>query len=340
MLKSARIKLTAWYLIIIMCITVSFSVVVYSGVVRSTERALGNYERGIEQRFEVKFLPPPNNTQNLARLEMIKNVKANTTTLLFVVNIIILVVSGSISYFLAGITLEPIEKMLEKQKKFIADAAHELKTPLTSMKTQLEVGKKRNKFNTQESSKIIDSVIEDIDSLTVLTNKLLKASRYQTYDNKNGIEDFNIVEITNKVIEVMKQKATKQEINILSNFTQDEILLRADKGAIKELITILLDNAVKFNKRKGTVEISVSKQDKKVEIKVKDTGMGISEKDLPFVFDRFYKVDNSRTRKISDGYGLGLSIAKEIVDLHKGSISVKSKLGEGSTFLVALPINW
>ncbi|MFZ2664273.1 MAG: HAMP domain-containing sensor histidine kinase [Patescibacteria group bacterium] len=322
-----------------MCITVSFSVVVYSGVVRSTERALGNYERGIEQRFEVKFLPPPNNTQNLARLEMIKNVKANTTTLLFVVNIIILVVSGSISYFLAGITLEPIEKMLEKQKKFIADAAHELKTPLTSMKTQLEVGKKRNKFNTQESSKIIDSVIEDIDSLTVLTNKLLKASRYQTYDNKNGIEDFNIVEITNKVIEVMKQKATKQEINILSNFTQDEILLRADKGAIKELITILLDNAVKFNKRKGTVEISVSKQDKKVEIKVKDTGMGISEKDLPFVFDRFYKVDNSRTRKISDGYGLGLSIAKEIVDLHKGSISVKSKLGEGSTFLVALPIN-
>lgn len=337
MLKSARIRLTTWYLLIIMCITVSFSIVVYSGVVKSTERALGNYERGIEQRFE-KMLPLPNNIQNPARIEMIKNVKTNTITLLFVVNIAILIISGSISYFLAGVTLEPIEKMLEKQKKFIADAAHELKTPLTSMKAQLEVGQKCKKFNTPESSEIVSSVIEDIDSLTTLTNDLLKASRYQNYENKNSIEDFNITEVVNKVHESMKQKAIKQGVTIKVNSSQDELLVHADKNAIKELITILLDNAIKFNRKEGLAEININKEDKNLEIEVKDNGIGISEKDIPFVFDRFYKADNSRTRKSFEGYGLGLSIAKEIVNLHSGSISVKSRPNKGSSFLVKLPI--
>jgi signal transduction histidine kinase len=304
---------------------------------RTSIRAIGNFERGIEERsnFGVPFRS--NALPESIRLEVIRDIQSKTLTLLIVLNLVILVVSGSISYFLSGLTLKPIEKMVEKQKKFIADAAHELKTPLTSIKTQLEVGQKSNKFKGTESSTIVSSVIEDIDSLTSLTNGLLKASRYQMYESKSNLEKLNINELVIKTIESMSQKAKEKGIKISTKFEKGDLSLIGDKSAIRELLIILIDNSIKFNKSKGTIEISLTAESNNIFLTVKDSGIGIAKEDLPFVFDRFYKADNSRTRLNTEGFGLGLSIAKEIVTLHNGTISVQSVLSEGSTFLVTLP---
>ena len=151
------------------------------------------------------------------------------------------------------------------------------------------------------------------------------------------MEEFNLTELLNKVVDGMKRKTSVSNITVLVNSSRENITLFADRGAIRELLTILLDNAIKFNKKDGSVEVSLKELGRDVIIEVKDTGMGISEKDLPFVFDRFYKTDSARTRRKTDGFGLGLSIAKEIVVLHKGTIDVKSLVDEGSVFSVKLP---
>ncbi len=338
MFKSARIKLTMWYLLIIMCITVAFSTVVYTGTVKTTEKAMVDFERGMEQRFE-GATPSFERFQVSPRTQTLNKIKTRTFTLLVIINVILLFISGTISYFLAGITLAPIEEMVEKQKKFIADAAHELKTPLTAMKAQLEVGLKYDRFGSSTGGNVVKSVIEDIDTLTSLTNNLLRASKYQTYDNKNSMEEFNLGDLLNKVVEGMKEKANTNNITILVNNTAKDSTLRADKSTIKELLTILIDNAIKFNKKKGTVTLNIKRSNQDIILEIEDTGMGISKKELPFIFDRFYKADTARTRKEAEGFGLGLSIAKEIVDLHRGTIDVKSTVDKGTKFIVKLPSN-
>ena len=337
--KSARIKLTAWYLLIIMSITVSFSAAVYSGTVKTIERALLIHERRVENRLREfpRFENPPERFQEPINKETLDEIRNKTLALLAVINIFILVVSGGLGYLLAGRTLKPIEEMIEKQKKFIADAAHELKTPLTAIKTNLEVNLRSKKINLAQAKDIIKSTIDDVDSLTHLTNSLLRESRYQNINIGQNLEVLNLKESINKIVKKFEYKAKEKNISI--KLHAENILVMADKKGIEELITILLDNAVKFNKINGNIDINLNKKDDLAYLKIKDTGVGIAQKDLPYIFDRFYKADTSRTKTEHDGFGLGLSIAKEIVEKHKGKITVISSPGKGSEFTVTLTAN-
>ena len=130
--------------------------------------------------------------------------------------------------------------------------------------------------------------------------------------------------------------AKKKEIKIANEVSK--LSTKADKISIIELIVILLDNAIKYSPKKSVVVISSELQRNKVVLSVSDKGVGISYKDLPHLFDRFYRADSSRNKSEVEGYGLGLAIAKEIIDKHKGTISVRSILGKGSTFTVSLPL--
>lgn len=345
MFKKTRIKLTANYLVIIMIVTLFFSGLVYSSVSTVTNRALLMHERRIELRLQQyqRYQAPPENFQRPINEETAREIKSNTLKMLAFINLTILIFAGGAGYILAGITLKPIEEMLKKHKQFIADAAHELKTPLTAMRTDLEVNLRNSKLKITDAKKVMQNTVNDVESLTLLTNSLLKQSKLQDLDSagKKNLEDFEIGKIIDAVLIKLKPKIEQKKIRV--NTKLEKNVIYAEKSSINELITILIDNAIKFNKNDGSIDISVNKNDGKLILSITDTGIGISKKDVPYVFDRFYKADIARTKKRGDtidhdGFGLGLSIAKEIVNNHKGSISVESKEDIGTTIMVKLPL--
>jgi signal transduction histidine kinase len=335
MFKSARIKITAYYLLIIMAITFSFSAAAYRSTTRQMERALEMQERRVKNRFFNIPNPPFPPNEPIIDKETVKQIEKETLTRLLLINVLILIGAGIPGYWLAGKTLKPIEEMAEKQKKFTVDAAHELKTPLTAMKTNLEVNLRDKNLDLKKAKTVLESTINDIDSLTLLTNSLILQSKYQNY--KNGKRDsINLKESAQNVIAKLEPIAKEKKIKI--NLDADEIKTQGDENFVRELLTILVDNAIKFSKKEGKIEISIKAKNNCAQISVKDNGIGIDEKDIPYIFDRFYKADTSRSKNEALGFGLGLSIAKEIVEAHKGKISVKSKKGTGTEFLIKLPL--
>jgi len=335
MFKSARIKITAYYLLIIMAITFSFSAAAYRSTTRQMERALEMQERRVKNRFFNIPNPPFPPNEPIIDKEAVKQIEKETLTRLLLINVLILIGAGIPGYWLAGKTLKPIEEMAEKQKKFTVDAAHELKTPLTAMKTNLEVNLRDKNLDLKKAKTVLESTINDIDSLTLLTNSLILQSKYQNY--KNGKRDsINLKESAQNVIAKLEPIAKEKKIKI--NVDADEIKTQGDENFVRELLTILVDNAIKFSKKEGKIEISIKAKNNCAQISVKDNGIGIDEKDIPYIFDRFYKADTSRSKNEAPGFGLGLSIAKEIVEAHKGKISVKSKKGTGTEFLIKLPL--
>ena len=336
MFRSARIKLTAWYLAIIMTITMIFSTVVYVGVSSATQRAVDMHERRVSMRLNEfgRFQNMPPRFQEPINIETVKEVRSKTLLLLVAVNAVIMIISGLLGYILAGQTLRPIERMTEKQKKFIADAAHELKTPLTAIKTNLEVTLRNKKLDTDIAKKIIEETLEDIDSLTYLTESLIKQSKYENLGKGNGYQFFDLSE---SIEHVQKKLATKiKEKNLTLTTELKKLKISADKTGITELVTILLDNAIKFNKKNGEIKVETKRDNDCAIIKISDTGPGISKEDLPHVFDRFYKSDLARTGH--EGFGLGLSIAKEIATNHKGKIYIEKTSSKGTSIVVTLPI--
>ncbi len=342
MFKSARIKLTIWYLLIIMAITLLFSSFVYVGFSNSTRRAL-NFQKGrIEREMRMRsegFVPP--RLQDPINEETLADLRQALLLTLGSINLTIFAVSGVLGYILAGKTLKPIENMVEKQNRFVSDAAHELRTPLTAMKTELEVTNRNKNLTVSEAKVAIESTIEEIDRLTQLSNFLLKESQYKTHKAAEEDEEIEISEVINTSIKKLTPRAKSKSIMV--NAKLEETQIKGNKSRLAELITILLDNAIKYGKENGQVNITTKKLRNNLEIKVEDNGNGIHKKDLPYIFDRFYRAENSRTKnkdvnEAEDGFGLGLSIAKEIVTLHKGTITAESTINKGTTITINLPL--
>jgi len=343
MFRKARIKLTAYYILILTAIMIIVSAFVYRGVLLSAERALTMHEHRIEMGLQkYRNRDPyelPLGFQKPITEKTIKEIKSEILRLLEVINGTILVIAGGLSYLLAGLTLKPIQEMMEKQKRFVSDAAHELKTPLTAIKTSLEVNLRNKNLNLKQAQKTIEETILDINDLNTLANSLLQGSRYQ-HTNLNKKDEIELEKVVKKVIRKMKEQAKKKEI-VINLKTVGDTLIKGNEQALKELITILLDNAIKFNKQGGKIDITIETEHKNIVLEVTNTGDGIHEKDLPFIFDRFYKSEKSRSKTERDGFGLGLSIAREIVTAHNGTIKTRSKTTKKSTttFIVKLPKN-
>ena len=248
---------------------------------------------------------------------------------------IILLLSALSGYFLAGRTLRPIKNMLDEQNRFITDASHELNTPLTSLKTSIEVNLRDKNFNTEKAKEVLESNLEDVNNLQFLSAELIKLTQYQEQNNNLQFEKFYLSDVIHEAVEKVKAQAKKKNISILPDTAK--IYLIGEKRSLTELFIILLDNAIKYSPNKTAVKVMAKKIDSKVQIIVKDSGMGIEKKDIPYIFDRFYRADKSRSKQKTKGYGLGLSIAKRIAILHNGNITVESEAGKGSSFIVTLP---
>ncbi len=347
MFRSARVKLTYWYVLIIFCVSTLFSTALYFSFVRELERGLSRtqlrvlaQERGIvlpEYLSERLEKLDPGLQQALKRQILDQELKEAKHTIKFhllVINGIILVFSAGAGYLLAGKTLRPIQIAMEEQRRFVADASHELRTPITALKTSLEVFGLSKKPSLKEAQELIEDNLDEVKNLERLVTKLLELATYQSSRKQLHLSTVVLADFVEKTTKKFNAVFTEKEITFSTKITLTKAQFDADK--IKELITILLDNASKYTPQKGTVELTIQKRLRDVQIMVADSGSGISGKDRERLFDRFFRADVARSRR-AGGFGLGLSVAKEIVELHGGTISAQeSKLG-GAAFVVNLP---
>lgn len=333
MFKQARLKLTAWYLLIIMVISFSFSALIYQLVSVEINRFANSQRNRFEKQFVLNEVPRP--PKIIIDDDLIDETEKRLTISLFIINGIILVISGSLSYFLAGKTLKPIQQMTEDQKQFVSDASHELKTPLTALKSLFEVSLRDKKMTLTDTKKVIQQGIDQTNKLSKLSNSLLELSRF---DNQKLVSTQTVLikEIINDAISQLQPKADKKNIKIISKIGSQKVCGNYQK--LVELFVIFLDNAIKYSHDNTKINLTAINHKKNLLIKIVDQGIGISKKDLPHIFDRFYQASNSRTKNSDTGYGLGLSIAKQITELHHGQIEVETKLNRGTTFIIHLPL--
>jgi signal transduction histidine kinase len=316
-----------------MLVSMSFSLVIYRGVSLEFSRRLAVIEQRIQERSGGGTI---NRGQLALFAEDLQLARVRMLILLGYINTAILAFSAVAGYFLAGKTLSPIEKALDDQRRFVAEAGHELKTPLASLRTGIEVALRDHNLTVPKTKKVFSESLEDISYMASLTNTLLTLARYSEYSPADLVfERFSVSDLFERVLRRFNSIAAKKSVRLL--YHKQPITVVAHRDSLEKLLMILVDNAIYYNVLKGKVVITTTIHKKQLFISVKDTGIGIAKQDLPHIFDRFYRADKSRSKNIS-GFGLGLSIAKRIVQLHKGTIKVKSIPQKGSEFIVSLPV--
>ena len=333
MLRSAVWRLTFWYLAIVMFLSACFSVVLYRASTNQFEQIRHRQEAFNQLHPDVGALPLYDDL-NRQRLQQIQDSEAQVGWSLAYFNLLIFVVGGALSYSLALRTLKPIEEALETQRRFTGDASHELRTPLTAMRTEVEVALRDKGLGLAEAKELLMSNLEEVGKLEALSNALLAMAKAEESPH-DARQVCQLSKIAADATKRVKPLAKLKNIALESDIKKGEVT--GDCWALTELVVILLDNAIKYSPERSTVRLSVDIQKGVAVLRVADRGVGIEAADIPHIFDRFYRTDRSRSKDSTGGYGLGLSIAKAIVDRHQGHIEVESAPGEGSTFIVMLP---
>ena len=254
----------------------------------------------------------------------------------FRVNVSPLFENGAVSGCVAVIhDITEIRRLERMRSDFVANVSHELKTPLTSIKGFVETlleGALEDKENNRNFLSIIQDQAERLNNLI---NDLLELSHIESREVSLKTEDLYLCKLFEVVALGFKSKIKKKNIEI-KNELADSMIIKADKEKIEQVVINLIDNAIKFNKDNGSIRIFSEGLGDRIKIIVEDSGAGIPEKDIPRIFERFYRVDKARSRELG-GTGLGLSIVKNIIELHEGSVGVESTEGLGSKFFFLLP---
>ena len=235
--------------------------------------------------------------------------------------------------FLSRWVTKPVQVAFDKQKQFIADASHELKTPLTIITTNAEVLQRELPDN-----KWLVYILEQTGRMKNLINSLLELARLDAYSDTGSYLTFDLSRAVKNAALSFESLAFEYGKSY-SMEIEDGFSLHGNETHIKQLVTILLDNAFKYSDEHGTVRICLSAHGDKKMLLVSNTGKGISPEDQKHIFERFYRVDKARSRD-TGGTGLGLAISKNIIVMHKGIINVYSEPGKGTTFTVRVPMNY
>lgn len=226
-------------------------------------------------------------------------------------------------------------KLDNMRKEFVADVSHELKTPITSIlgytETLLE-----GDYDKETQVKFLNVIESESHRMAKLVSDLLTLSRYDNNKNKTEITDIDLGDLTKKCLEKLKVEIEKKQHKIECFVTAEVPLVKVDKYGIERVILNILTNAIKYTPEYGNIKIYVGFVYNDAYIKVIDNGIGIPEKDLPRVFERFYRVEKARAREMG-GTGLGLAIAKEIIEQNNGSINIKSVQGKGTEVVIRIP---
>lgn len=329
MFHSAAIKLTAWYLAIIMSLSIGSSVVIYGF---ANDQLVNNTRRQV-YFFNDELAPSDFNSFAKLRHRQLAEGQGRLREDLVIFNVLVFLVGGGVSYLLARRTLQPIEEALETQKRFTGDASHELRTPLTVMQAETEVALRNKNLTRQEAVKHLKSNLEEVAKLKALSEGLLTLANSSEKAALN--ERVSLRKAAAQALERSAKTAESKNIKITN--TVKDVKIRGSSESIVELVNLILDNAIKYSLEGSEILLSGGRKDKSAFLSIKDHGKGIKKEDLPHIFERFYRADSSRTKNQAAGYGLGLAIAKKITELHQGHIEVKSVPDEGSTFTIFLP---
>jgi len=332
MLRSATFKLTMYYVLIIAVISIGFSTALYHVAVNDLAFGLQQQTRRISNDFPV-FEGSPYLTVD----HDLTAGKQHIIGRLVIFNIFVLALAGLVSYALARRTLQPIEDNHERQKRFTADVSHELRTPLTALTMESQVALMDAGATKAQLTQVIKSNVEEAEKLTRLVTNLLKISQLEDATALTTAITIQVNEVIQAAINQVQPLAQARGIK-LKYSDSPAAAVRGDQDLLNQLLIIVLDNAIKYSTPDSAVTIAATTTANEVVISIKDQGIGIAKHDLEHIFDRFYRADAARSSAQASGFGLGLSIAKLIADVHAAAITLTSKPGHGTTAELRLPL--
>ena len=309
----ARLKLTAVYALILAIILVGFSGFLYVSV-----------KSDISDSIDGEF------SDGQAQTTFVDRTLKSVANDIVLVDIIILFMAGGLSYFLAGYTLRPIERSLEAQRAFSEHASHELRTPLAVMKNDVEVLLRNHSPTKELVRSTLQSNVEEIDRLSKMVADLLILARSQNR-TLPAEEKVDIAAVSKNMGGKMQTLAANKGVSI-SVKGDTPLTVQGNLSAFERVLTNLLQNAIEHTHAGGIITIEIRREGTYAILAVSDTGSGIAEKDLPHVFERFYKGEGE------PGSGLGLSIVKALLSQHGGSVEAASTGGTGTTITARLPL--
>lgn len=324
----ARITLTVIYTVILAVMLFLSSSITYSFFSHRLEyRFAGFHFPAHLMMIEQKLVPP-----------RIEQVREDLFHVSFLVNGLLLVGASVLSFWLAGITLKPIQTSYDRQRRFLGYASHELRTPLAILQTNLE-NEIINKKISKEKQDQIKSHLEEVERMSRLVSDLLTLSRLDEHALlKKNLQSVDLLSTIKQAITRLEPIARRFEINIYFSDHPTSLFVLADSDLLLQVFSNVIKNAIIYNRKQGRVDIEIQIKSSQVEVIVTDTGIGISPIEQEKIFERFYRVDKSRSRQ-SGGSGLGLSIVKSIMDQFEASISLKSTPTKGTQIVLSFHIH-
>ncbi len=331
MFKQARIKLTFFYSSFFLLIFWIISLFLYFWMQQFFQQ---QYEQQVRDQIQHVLLDPfdvdPNWSIAAATIafDQFRNI-------LLIVNLELLVLVPASAYLLTGRSLKPIEEAHVREKQFVANVAHDLRTPLTIMNGELEVALQKKRAITEYQG-VVQSTKEEVKRLNELVEQLLFLANQDAKNQQIGMDKIDLIDVVSAAFAGFSPKMKRKKIKTELLLPEESIQVTGNATMLRQLFSNLIDNAVKYTYEKGTIAVTVGKKDHTATVSIKDTGIGIEESEQEKIFDRFYRVDTSRSQ--TKGYGLGLAICRTIVNIHHGHLEVRSKKDAGTMFTVVLPI--
>lgn len=323
-------RLMASYLAIIVCISIAYTFVMYQTTARGLVLQLN--EQGTQKTTigtTIQNLSVPSDMNPSLKS------KSDIRQSLIYLNIGVVVLGIPFCYFLARRTLKPIEIAMDKQVRFSSDASHELRTPVTALRVRNEVALRNPKLSLVQAKRVIQDSANQALRLEKLSEALLQLSRDETKTAE--AEKIHLEDIANEAMNLHIGSAQAKQISISDEVSNVSVL--GNRQDVVQIVSILLDNAIKYSPKKSAIVITSSTDQKHGFIHVQDNGQGIRATDIPHIFDRFYRADHARTTTDIQSYGLGLSIAQKLARHNGGTLQVQSTRGKGSTFTLSLPLS-
>lgn len=298
------------------------------------------YDVKVEKYFFRTYAVKVQTESGVVTYQVLRNVNSEQELLKHLLIIMVvgcgigIICAVAAGYFLAGRALVPIQKAWQKQQQFVSDASHELRTPLTVIQSKADVLFRSPTSTVQEKAIDISIIANECRRLAKLVANLLTLARSDSNELEMEKKEFFLDQLLHELVEHYEEIAAYQE-KTLQLQTSSDIHFIGDKERMHQLLVILLDNAMKYTEAGGEILLQCQQTASSITIRVQDNGIGIAEEEIPKIFDRFYQSDKART--MSEGAGLGLSIAKWIIEKHHGKVKVYSTIGEGTSFEIVFP---